>query len=502
MKFKIKKLLLAVLTVSILLQVLPLTASAASVSVSGSSSVTVGSTVSVKVTFSGTNIAAVQASFSYDSKILSYQSGDGTSNGKIVLVTSSASASSLSTTIKFKAVGVGSCKVSVSASTIYDYNESSLGSASGSKTITVTEKPVSTPKPTGTKNPNATTKPSATPTPSISQGPAIQVSVNGQTLYLCSVIPNITLPEEFVKVAYSYKGTSVEAAKDDGRNLLLLYLTDANQANGKFYIYDEKTNSFSEYIGLTVKTENYVISKVTDPQTVPKGFVSTKLSLGDQSVDAWKSAQNELNGFYLLYAMNDKGTAGFYLYDSSEGTMQRYTAETGVTTSSSAAPSLSSSPEKTQEVIAQPASGSGFMDRAMGAIDRTWGKITGDRDIFRAFEGLIGFCILLLIIIIMQSMKKKKLKKQIEAILHNSEDLISEQEPAANQSGQEHNSFEETAPSQSIEQVSEEISKPEEVLSEETKIKAEMESLKEALAEKQTDGEIDDTTNFDKNKEE
>lgn len=95
---------------------------AASASVSASStSVKVGDTVTINVTFSGKNIGVVDASFSYNSSVLQYVSGENTSNGKIILYASGSGKSFIKTSIKFKAVGSGSTTFSVSSSQIYDF---------------------------------------------------------------------------------------------------------------------------------------------------------------------------------------------------------------------------------------------------------------------------------------------------------------------------------------------------------------------------------------------
>ena len=99
-----KRIFIMIVAAVLLFGMFPFTAFAAGASVSAPSSVSVGDTFSVKVKFSGSNIGAVQASFSYDSSVIKYVSGGGTSNGKIVLYTSAEGASSLSTTIKFKAL--------------------------------------------------------------------------------------------------------------------------------------------------------------------------------------------------------------------------------------------------------------------------------------------------------------------------------------------------------------------------------------------------------------
>lgn len=44
---------------------------------------------------------------------------------------------------------------------------------------------------------------------------------------------------------------------------------------------------------------------------------------------AYQSTDKAYEGFYLIYAANEQGVAGFYLYDSVEGTVQRYVQSSG-----------------------------------------------------------------------------------------------------------------------------------------------------------------------------
>jgi len=116
-------------------------AASASASVS-SSTVKPGDTVTVTVTFRGTDIGVVDGTFSYDPSILQYIGGSGTSggggSGLIKLVTSAPNSSSLSATMTFKALKAGSATVSATAGLILSYHEEkSLGTASASARVTV-----------------------------------------------------------------------------------------------------------------------------------------------------------------------------------------------------------------------------------------------------------------------------------------------------------------------------------------------------------------------------
>jgi hypothetical protein len=56
---------------------------------------------------------------------------------------------------------------------------------------------------------------------------------------------------------------------------------------------------------------------------VPSGWTPITFEYGAQLIPGYKQADVE-QGLWLIYASNDKGDTGFYLYDPLEGTVQRY----------------------------------------------------------------------------------------------------------------------------------------------------------------------------------
>ncbi len=298
------------------------TAYAAGVSVS-SKSCEVGDTVSVTVKFSQTNIGAVGANFTYDSSILQYKGGSGTSggggSGKIVLTGSGGS--SVSTTITFKALKAGTSTIKVSAYELYTLDsDDNLAPVSGSGKVTVKAAVVSTPKPTTkTKTPTSP----ATPTPTPSAMPSIPVTVDGATLYIARDLSEITLPEDFTVSEITYQSDTIPAAVRSDGKLTLVYLTDSDGQSGAFYILDGEASAFYRYISLAA-SGTYTVLQLPSSVSAPDGYQQADLVISDQTVIAWQQSSGQNPAFYLLYVMNPEGEAGFYLYDTQEGTIQRY----------------------------------------------------------------------------------------------------------------------------------------------------------------------------------
>ena len=416
-KAKRKSLYLFMAAVLLITLLLPTLAMAASASASASSStVKPGDTVTVKVTFKGSNIAAVQGSFSYDSSVLQYVSGSGTSDGKIVLFTLEEGLSSLSTSIKFKALKAGSCTVSIKASEIraFDDDESSLGSASASVKVTVKAsepKPTTTTKPSvkPSTSPKPTTKPSTSPKPSTSVKPTesaspsieptpdplantVAVEVEGKALRLWPDLSTVTLPEGYALSEATYQSGKIDVAKAESGALNLVYLTDEAGAGGAFYILDAAGNIYP-YRTVSAAA-SYILMQPDSSVQIPAGYAACQLAIGDQTVSAWQQEDGSNPDFYLLYALGVDGKAGFYFYDKAEGSMQRYADR-----------SLEIAPEETQapadeEVDAQPVTTQG-----KGVFER----IFADTPMMVTFLVILAGVVALAIAVIALAAKTRKL---------------------------------------------------------------------------------------------
>ena len=167
------------------------------------------------------------------------------------------------------------------------------------------------------------------------------MSLDG-TKTISTVFPDEMMPELFHKTTAAYSGTTIEAAQFDMGNILLVYVTDEATNTGNFCMIDQTTGELSDF-RLIRGIENKFIIVLKAPQgiEVPINFTKATLKWNDQEleaytiVDASQSSDSEAqaaysNGgvsaqdFFLVYAMSSDGNEGWYLYDQSEGTYQRY----------------------------------------------------------------------------------------------------------------------------------------------------------------------------------
>ncbi len=93
-----------------------------------------------------------------------------------------------------------------------------------------------------------------------------------------------------------------------------------DEKHGNLQVLASDDELFIEYAG------KY---KLIDPPAdvkIPSGYTKTRIILSDISIGVYAPEQLD-SEFYLIYAENELGEAGFYQYDKVERTMQRYISD-------------------------------------------------------------------------------------------------------------------------------------------------------------------------------
>ncbi len=93
-----------------------------------------------------------------------------------------------------------------------------------------------------------------------------------------------------------------------------------DKKHGSFEIVRIADETFAIYNG------KYKIIEPPAHVKIPSGYNKTKIILSGTSIPVFALEQLD-NEFFLMYAENELGEAGFYSYDKVEKTMQRYTRE-------------------------------------------------------------------------------------------------------------------------------------------------------------------------------
>lgn len=151
----------------------------------------------------------------------------------------------------------------------------------------------------------------------------LSVTIDGKVYTIQQNVDESALPEGFESSSYTYQGQEVMAGKGLEKNLTLLYLTDA-EGNSGYYIYNEASESWSPYAEISTTGKAVVVLPLDSDAAVPEGFKESTIELDGKQVHGWTWAGETEPQYCVVYGMNWNGEKGFYRYDISEKTIQRY----------------------------------------------------------------------------------------------------------------------------------------------------------------------------------
>ncbi|MBQ4067819.1 MAG: cadherin-like beta sandwich domain-containing protein [Lachnospiraceae bacterium] len=231
--------------------------------------------------------------------------------------------------------------------------------------------------------------------------------------YIIIDIAGLELPEGFEESTYTYAEKTVNVARGISKNLVLMYLADDEEmTNGAFYIYDDKNDLFYKMCNIQTDKKLYTIIKTPDNLEIPEGFLEKKVKINGVNVDAW--AIDGEDTFYLVYAMNWEGSKGLYVFDRSEGTMQRYISDAVNTETDE------EDGEQGQNVVTD----NGELESVYATMNELKKEYKTDRDL--KWKIIVGIAIVCVILIILCIVLLSKLK-DVEII--EEEDVETPQEP-------------------------------------------------------------------------
>lgn len=132
----------------------------------------------------------------------------------------------------------------------------------------------------------------------------------------------IEAPKNYVMTTVTIKDEEIPAYTNEITKFTLVGLK-AETGEVALYIYDEKTETYTLYRELSFNSIDFYPFPPKSNVKIPKGYESFTLTIDENEITAYRL--NEDTKYSLIYGMNlETGNTGFYLYDSEEGTLQRY----------------------------------------------------------------------------------------------------------------------------------------------------------------------------------
>lgn len=129
-------------------------------------------------------------------------------------------------------------------------------------------------------------------------------------------------PKNYVETTVLINDVEVPAFKNEITKLTLVGLKSETGETGLF-VYNETKDSYAPYKELSLNGISIYPFKPGKSIKIPDGYEEFILKIGEEEFTAYRI--NKSTKFSLLYGMNlENGKEGFYLYDSVDGTLQRY----------------------------------------------------------------------------------------------------------------------------------------------------------------------------------
>src|SRR5699024_4126865 len=150
----------------------------------------------------------------------------------------------------------------------------------------------------------------------------MQVEVNGETYTLTDEFADADIPSGYGRTQVELEGQQRQMVTNEAGSVTLGYLRNA-EGTGDLFLYrvDNSTSYPYEEISISDTTSIIVLSD-TSQVNLPSSYQQANLTLNGKDSPVWQDTTRD--GFYVLYAMNNNGEAGYYQYDQPENTYQRF----------------------------------------------------------------------------------------------------------------------------------------------------------------------------------
>ncbi len=155
----------------------------------------------------------------------------------------------------------------------------------------------------------------------------LEVTVDGQQMFITSDYPSEYIPSGFTETRVTYQGKTFFGGLDDAtQTVSLFYLrSDSDESLNGFYKLNSD-DTFTKYTSVSIAGNSFVPGSLGDDVTIPSGYVEKQFAVENTMLTAYQKedASGDEAAFYLLYGSVNGGADGWYSYDSTGGTLQRY----------------------------------------------------------------------------------------------------------------------------------------------------------------------------------
>lgn len=270
-------------------------------------------TVTSKVNAGGSALGDVDVTVTYDASVLRFESGTNATGGDGTVKLSfkgDGTASEAAFSMEFTALKEGTTKLQASDYTAYLFTDEAVNLDAGDSTVTIEG---GTPVAADDKDSNGEKAASG----------SLQVDVDGKQYTVNTNFSEAAVPRGFTAVDAELNGTATKAMYQEASGQYIYYLEDS-EGNSDYFLYSTDDGSFTQTEVIDVNSDiSIYLMDHKDTEGLPSIYQETTTDIGGKVFTAWHNSTDE--AYYLVYALSSEGTKGYYQYDETEKTYQRYT---------------------------------------------------------------------------------------------------------------------------------------------------------------------------------
>ena len=288
-------------------------------------------TVSMKITATGNEtINSSNVMLTYDPQALQFLEGTGASGDagslRVVGTAEAANSTELSFSLKFKALKAGHTSISVSTQEVYNGD---------GQLVTVEQQGNSVVSVSGAAGASDN---AALSDLQISPGtltPAFSPDVDSYTAVVGQDVETVTVSALVADESATVSVSGNEGLQMGDNEIVCTVVAADGQTTRTYRVVVTRTEAEVDgeapvvsQVELRTPERNITVLSADDGPEIPEGFVRCSVTINGQAVYGWIWNDEANPGadaeYCIFYAMNENGETGFYRYDLTEKTLQRY----------------------------------------------------------------------------------------------------------------------------------------------------------------------------------
>lgn len=288
-------------------------------------------TVSMKITATGNEtINSSNVMLTYDPQALQFLEGTGASGDagslRVVGTAEAANSTELSFSLKFKALKAGNTSISVSTQEVYNGD---------GQLVTVEQQGNSVVSVSGAAGASDN---AALSDLQISPGtltPAFSPDVDSYTAVVGQDVETVTVSALVADESATVSVSGNEGLQMGDNEIVCTVVAADGHTTRTYRVVVTRTEAEVDgeapvvsQVELRTPERNITVLSADDGPEIPEGFVRCSVTINGQAVYGWIWNDEANPGadaeYCIFYAMNENGETGFYRYDLTEKTLQRY----------------------------------------------------------------------------------------------------------------------------------------------------------------------------------